>query len=172
MVHPILNLDALEFRRVGRAPEGAPADPRYEARVAAIGQRIGAVRLGYNLTVVPPGKVAFPRHSHHVNEEMFFVLSGTGEVRIGDATHPIRAGDAIACPPAGAETAHQIANTSATEELRYLAVSTRLSPDVVEYPDSGKFGLYADLPTGPGGASERMRFLGRRGDGRDYWEGE
>ena len=39
--------------------------------------------LHYNLTAVPPGKRAFPFHNHRVNEEMFFILEGTGEVRIG-----------------------------------------------------------------------------------------
>lgn len=34
-----------------------------------------------------------------INEEMFFVLEGNGELRVGDATHPVRAGDIIACRP-------------------------------------------------------------------------
>ena len=49
---------------------------------------------------------------------MFFVLHGSGEVRIGEARYPIRAGDIIACPAGGKETAHQIINTG-NEELRY-----------------------------------------------------
>jgi hypothetical protein len=35
-----------------------------------------------------------------------------------------RSGDVIACPAGGRETAHQIINTG-TDELRYLAVSTK-----------------------------------------------
>ncbi|MCC7272802.1 MAG: cupin domain-containing protein [Alphaproteobacteria bacterium] len=172
MERPIVNLADLEYRTIGRSPTPADPDPRYEARLGAVGARIGARLLGYNVTVLPPGKSAFPRHSHHVNEEMFLVLSGSGAVRIGDASHAIREGDVIACPPGGPETAHQIVNTSASDELRFLAVSTRISPELAEYPDSGKFGIYADLPTGPGGASERMRFVSRREAGLDYWEGE
>lgn len=42
---------------------------------------------------------------------MFFVLQGTGEIRIGESTLPIRPGDVIACPAGGKETAHQIVNT-------------------------------------------------------------
>ena len=49
-----------------------------------ISRKIGARKLGYNLTGVPPGKRAFPFHNHQVNEEMFFVLAGSGEIRIGD----------------------------------------------------------------------------------------
>jgi hypothetical protein len=48
------------------------------------------------------------------------VLEGEGEIRIGDAKHPIRKGDFIACPPGGPETAHQIINTGVPrlEEVR------------------------------------------------------
>ena len=52
-------------------------------------------------------------------------------------------GDIIACPPGGPETAHQILNTG-NEELRYLAVSTKPSPEICDYPDSGKFGVLAE----------------------------
>src|SRR5262249_38061245 len=61
---PILNVAALEYRRWGHGE-------RFEARVAAIGGRLGAQKLGYNVTVLPPGKRAFPFHNHRVNEEMF-----------------------------------------------------------------------------------------------------
>jgi len=164
MKPPILNIADLEFRPWGHGD-------RFEARIGAIGQRLGAQKLGYNVTEVPPGKRAFPFHCHRVNEEMFFVLDGEGEVRIGEGRHPIRKGDVIACPPGGAEAAHQIVNTSATAPLRYLAVSTRLSPDIAEYPDSGKFGMLAEFPPGPDGKPGGMRFVGRLGDSLDYWDG-
>jgi uncharacterized cupin superfamily protein len=136
-----------------------------------MGARVGAQKLGYNLTVVPPGKRAFPFHVHRVNEEMFFVLEGEGEVRIGPDKHAIRAGDVIACPPGGPERAHQIINTS-TAELKYLAVSTRMSPEIAEYPDSGKFGVLAEFPPDGDGKPQGFRFVGRPDGGVDYWEGE
>jgi uncharacterized cupin superfamily protein len=43
---------------------------------------------------------------------------GSGKIRIGDETFPIRTGDIIACPAGGHETAHQIVNTG-SQELRY-----------------------------------------------------
>ena len=131
-----------------------------------LGERIGAQKLGYNLTVVPPGRRAFPHHNHRVNEEMFLVLDGHGELRMGDTTHAIRAGDVIACPAGGREAAHQIINTG-DGELRYLAVSTMQYPEICDYPDSGKFGVTmhprADAP---------FRHLDREGTGLDYWDGE
>lgn len=172
MPHPILNLADVELspRPAAFAATG-PAAQRYDARMGMIAPRVGAQKLGYNLTAVPPGKRAFPFHNHRVNEEMFFVVEGTGEIRIGEATYPIRAGDVIACPPGSKETAHQIVNTG-TSELRYLAVSTKLSPDIADYPDSGKFGVLAEFPPGPDGKPQVFRYVGREGQGVGYWEGE
>lgn len=168
---PILNIDQLEF--IPRPPELAPKGElaeRYDARMAWLGTRIGAQQLGYNVTAVPPGKRAFPLHSHRANEEMFFVLQGSGTVRIGSETHPVRAGDVIACPAGGPDTAHQIINTG-SEELRYLAVSTKISPEVCEFPESGKFGVTAELAPSAGGDARTLQFIGREGDSLNYWEG-
>jgi uncharacterized cupin superfamily protein len=165
MKRSILNIDNVEYRDWGQGE-------RFAARLGDIATRVGAQKLGYNLTVVPPGKRAFPIHNHRVNEEMFFVLEGEGEIRVGAERHNIRRGDVIGCPPGGPETAHQIINTSPTAELKYLAVSTRLSPEVVDYPDSGKFGIRVELPAGPDGQPTSFRFLGRTAMSLDYWEGE
>src|SRR5689334_14636042 len=118
----IINVSEVELapRPPQYAPSGAAAE-RYEARVGLVGAKLGAKKLGYNITAVPAGKRAFPFHSHRAQEEMFFVIEGTGEVRIGTETFPIRAGDIIACPTGGPETAHQIINTGRAE-LKYLAV--------------------------------------------------
>ena len=167
----ILNLDAIELQRPpSYAPSGA-AEGRFDMRMGQIGTRLGAQKLGYNLTAVPPGKRAFPFHHHRVNEEMFFVLQGRGEVRIGAERHPIRQGDFIACPPGGPEVAHQIINTG-DEELRYLAVSTRMYPEIAEYPDSGKFGVMAELPPAADGSPQMFRYVGTTQVATPYWEGE
>ena len=168
----ILNVADVELQpRPPQFSATGPAAQRFDARMGQVGTRLGAQKLGYNITAVPPGKAAFPFHCHRINEEMFFVLQGAGEVRIGDEKHPIRAGDVIACPPGGPESAHQIHNTG-SEELRYLAVSTRLYPEVCEYPDSGKFGVMAEYPPGADGKPQGFRFVGRAGQQVDYWEGE
>ena len=60
---------------------------------------------------------------------MFFILEGEGKIRMGPETWPIGKGDLIACPPGGKGTAHQIINTGAAE-LKFLAVSTKLSPEL------------------------------------------
>jgi uncharacterized cupin superfamily protein len=165
MTRPILNIADVEYRDWGHGE-------RFAAKLGDVAQRIGAQKLGYNVTVVPPGKRAFPAHNHRANEEMFFVLEGEGELRVGKEKHALRRGDVVACPPGGPETAHQIINTSATADLKYLAVSTMLSPEVVDYPDSGKFGVRVNLPPGADGKPGIFRFVGRAGSSVDYWEGE
>lgn len=172
MRKPLINLDAVKLapRPLNFVASG-PAAERFDAKLGVIAPLLGASQLGYNLTVVPPHKSAFPFHSHRVNEEMVLVLQGNGEVRIGEQRYPLRPGDIVAMPAGGPETAHQIINTS-DAELRYLAVSTRLSPELAEYPDSGKFGVLADFPSADGGKPQRFMFVGRQEDSRDYWEGE
>ena len=166
MSEHIVNIEDLEYR------DWQHGD-KFEARLGAISARTGAKKLGYNLTVLLPGKRAFPFHSHRVNEEMFFVLEGTGEVRIGEETFAVKSGDVIACPPGGPETAHQLCNTSETEKMKYLAVSTTMSPEIAEYPDSDKTGVYGEFASETGGKPSIMRFIIKDQAGMaDYWEDE
>jgi uncharacterized cupin superfamily protein len=171
MPHPIVNIEQMELRpRPAQFAAPGEAAQRFDARSGDVATRVGARKLGYNITAVPPGKRAFPLHNHHVNEEMFFILEGSGEVRIGDHRHPVRRGDFIACPPGGPDTAHQIINTGDVE-LKYLAVSTMQYPEICEYPDSGKF-LVAEAQRDQSGNVQGFRHIGHSGNSIDYWEGE
>jgi uncharacterized cupin superfamily protein len=168
MPSPILNLDEVRLRGLDASEGPSPGAPAgYDMRWGDIATRIGARKLGYNLTVVAPGKRNCPFHNHRGIEEMFLILEGHGELRYGEARHPLRPGDVIACPPGDANTAHQIINTGKTE-LRYLAVSTMDPVDICEYPDSGKFGACARSEDGP----PHFRHIGRLDETHDYWEGE
>jgi uncharacterized cupin superfamily protein len=168
---PVINLDdvAIQERLPLFQPRGAAAE-RFESRSGAISSHIGARLLGYNITAVPAGKRAFPLHNHHANEEMFFILQGKGELRVGAERYPIHQGDFIACPPGGPELAHQIINTGEAE-LRYLAVSTLITPETVEYPDSGKLATYS-RQVAPDGSQRVVRHVARPEHNVDYWEGE
>jgi uncharacterized cupin superfamily protein len=53
----------------------------YTSSRGHISDHIGAQKLGYNLTILPPGRVQCPFHNHHGEEEMFFILEGSGELR-------------------------------------------------------------------------------------------
>ena len=140
---------------------------RFAVKTGEIAQALGLTTLGCMLHVVPPGKTAFPFHRHHGCDEMFLVLSGSGEYRLGEARLPIRTGDCLGAPAGGA--AHQIINTG-IEELRYLGFSNTGAADLVEYPDSGKIGFGVGAK-GVHHESATIRARGRLAPA-DYWDGE
>lgn len=154
---PIMNLDEIvEF-------DDVEENGLYTSKRALFSERIGAKQLGYNLTVLPPGKAQCPFHSHHGEEEMFLILEGEGELRFGDKRFPVRKHDVIACPTGGPEVAHQIINTGTTT-MRYLALSTLCDLEACEYPDSGKVSI---VTSGPG-----LRKIFRTETSVDYYDRE
>ena len=160
---PILNIDDVEYTDWGHGEQ-------FQARLGAVATRLGAQKLGYRVVELPPGKCAWPFHAHHVNEEMFFVVEGSGTLRYGDDRFALNVGDIVCCPPKP-QTAHQIINTSQAP-LKYLAVSTMEEPEVAVYPDSDKFGVIAGAPPGVDPARRRFVFFGREQSKLDYWDGE
>lgn len=159
MVKPIVNLDDVTF-------DDVEEDGLYTSRRARFSDGIGARNLGYNLTVLPPGKAQCPFHSHHGEEEMFLILEGEGELRFGGERYPIRRHDVIACPPGGADVAHQIINTG-TVTMRYLSLSTRVAVDACEYPDSAKVMVVAG-----NGSSTKLWKMFRAENTVDYYDRE
>ncbi len=156
---PIMNLDEVHF-------DDVEENGYYTSSRGQISDHIGARQLGYNLTVLPPGKSQCPFHSHHGEEEMFLILEGEGELRFGDQRYPLRKHDVIACPTGGAEVAHQIINTG-TVEMRYLSLSNRVELEACEYPDSQKVMVMA----GKRGARDLRKMF--RGETEvDYYDRE
>jgi uncharacterized cupin superfamily protein len=159
MAKPLVNLDELVF-------DDVEDNGYYTSRRALFSAAIGARKLGYNLTELPPGKAQCPFHSHREEEEMFLILDGEGELRFGDRRFKLRRFDVVACPTGGAEVAHQIINTGTTT-MRYLSLSNLSDTEVCEYPDSRKIGVFAS--TSPTSAVRRMF---RAEAGVDYYDGE
>lgn len=58
-----------------------------------------------------PGAATIPHH-HDVTEEIYYILSGTADMTLGDETRPVGPGDAIAIPPG---VRHTIRNSGAGE---------------------------------------------------------
>lgn len=161
MKKPLLNLaDA----RVHSGSSGT----HFEYSMAEVAEGLGARSIGANVTRVPAGKAAFPLHHHRANEEHFFILSGTGVLRVGAETFDVRPQDYIVNLPGGAETAHQLVNTG-SEDLVYLAISTVLLPEVVGYPDSGKTGVRFAYDQAPG---SRFLLEDTAKNTVGYWDGE
>jgi len=165
MTDPVVNI--YETGAFSNQPDGSE---RFGATVAPLSDALGMSGLGAMFVTVEPGRRAFPFHNHLGNDEMFVILEGTGRYRFGSAEFPVRPGDVCAAPKGGPETAHQLINTG-TGRLRYLAVSTLNDPEVVEYPDSGKFAVLGIAP-GPSYSEAHMKHVGRREDAHGYWDGE
>ncbi len=159
MPKPFVNLSDVEF-------DDVEDNDYYTSKRARFSASIGARKLGYNLTELPPGKAQCPFHSHRAEEEMFLILEGEGELRFGDQRYPIRKHDVIACPTGGADVAHQIINTGRTP-MRYLSLSNVEEVEVCEYPDSNKVGVFAGAPGAVG-----VRGLHRTSSAVDYYDGE
>ncbi|MBE8597005.1 cupin domain-containing protein [Xenorhabdus sp. BG5] len=132
----------------------------------SFGQQLGLKHLGITYNEVPKGKSSCPFHNHHSVDELFFVLEGNGTYRFGSNEFAIGKGDVVSAPAGGQETAHQIINTGSVP-LRYLAISTNVLADVIEYPDSGKFQSVLKQQDG-----KLFHFVGRVSDEVDYWDGE
>jgi uncharacterized cupin superfamily protein len=140
-------------------------EPLYESLSARLASGTAAQKLSASIDTVPPGKRSCPYHFHHAQEEMFIVLQGAGSLRVAGEMLPIRTGDVIFIPP-GPDYPHQIVNTS-DEPLKYLSVGTRETPEICEYPDSGKY-----LAAVSGNGRERFAAVQRADASLDYWEGE
>lgn len=162
MSKPIISLSELAFTGFGKGD-------KFKAQRAPVSTQIGAKKLGYSVIKLEPGKRAWPYHSHHVIEEMFYVIQGKGTLRHADEEYPIEAGDFI-CSPADPEQPHQIINSS-DEELTYVALSSQEPADVMLYPDSGKYGVWYGTTGDPRAADSFMLFA-RKETAVDYWDGE
>jgi uncharacterized cupin superfamily protein len=140
-------------------------DPLYETVCARLATGTAAQKLGASIDTVPPGKRSCPYHFHYAQEEMFVILDGQGTLRVAGEMLPIQAGDVIFVPP-GPEYPHQIINTS-DSPLKYLSISTRESPEICEYPDSGKYQAIAS-----NAGARLFGAIQRTGESLDYWDGE
>jgi uncharacterized cupin superfamily protein len=95
--------------------------------------------LGASVWEIHPGRENW-NHFHHGSDELLIVLRGRPTVRMNEGIRRLEEGDVLPLPR-GAESARAITNE--TEEVaRVLIVSTNADPDVAEYPDSGKVGIW------------------------------
>jgi uncharacterized cupin superfamily protein len=116
-------------RALGRRPSHPRVRGTIEFEGFDLGEAAGSVEVGVTRARVKPGKQSSPIHVEVAEEEIFFVLDGTGlswqngetfEVRAGDCivhpvppldpwalSHPVRAGH-IVSRPAGTRVSHAL----------------------------------------------------------------
>jgi uncharacterized cupin superfamily protein len=105
---------------------------------------------------IPPGKIAYPFHSHSAQWEFYQVIAGHGCVRHQDGTAAIETGDAFIFEPG---QPHQLINDSA-EDLVLFVVADNPIGETCHYPDTGKWLV----------CSPERRLI--RSEAQDYYAGE
>ena len=133
---------------------------RVVSRRTAVGARLEAQLMAASLYEIPPGERVCPYHFEHGNEEWLLCLSGRPALRTPTGERELQPGD-VAWFLRGPDGSHQVINRF-DASARVLIASTKILPNVIEYPYSGKVGVrLADgrynLPSSPE---------------LDYWEGE
>jgi uncharacterized cupin superfamily protein len=154
----IRNLHEVPLERLVR-------EPHYDVRGVRLARGTAAQKLSASFDIIEPGKRACPYHLHHAQEEMFVILEGSGTLRVAGEHLPVKAGDVIFIPP-GPEYPHQLLNTS-DAPMKVLSISTMETPEICEYPDSGKY-----LAEGSKKSSSPFDVIDRRRESLDYWDGE
>jgi uncharacterized cupin superfamily protein len=138
-----------------------------ERDTATIGRRVrypgrdaGSVRTGLRHAEVFPGKLNSPPHCHSLEEEIFVVLEGAGDLLLwedGVQEHAVRAGSVIVRPP-GTGVAHSF--RAGDDGMTLLMYGPREPGEVCYYPRSGKVYFSG------------LGLIARLGEQLDYWEGE
>jgi len=159
-----INLDELEFR--DERAERAQQPERYHGFDAEVGFVIGARKLGYRVSTLPPGQYFCPLHGHAREEEVFFVLDGEPSIRTLAGTLRCRKGDFIAFP-VGESGTHQLLNESDAPATVLLLGRTEAF-EACYYPDSDK--LLVDMEKAIKG--DRRSMLLRATPELDYFDGE
>ena len=113
--------------RFSREHRGLRAEPVVKAA--------GGELLGGTLYELAPGYEGVPLHIHHGMEELAIVISGRPTLRTLVEESELAPGDIVAFPR-GRRGSHTLANRT-DEPVRYLMVSNKVMPEVVEYPEDG-----------------------------------
>ena len=118
--------------RASDAPEytGGSPNPFF-----GYGRPMGAEQLAFNVRVlapgashVAPGEDPTRGHSHNTIEEIYFVIDGTLDVKLGDDVVTLHKRDAVLIP---ADTPRSARNTS-SEEAAFAMVSIKVADQSTE----------------------------------------
>ena len=151
----VFNLNGDEWDRVEDRPG-------WKSKDAWVGAHVDAELIGASMYELEPGDRLWPYHTHHANEEWAIVLRGRPTLRTPGGEQELAEGDVVAFPR-GERGAHQVSNGT-DEPIRVLMLSTLLTPDVIEYLDSGKIAAVD--------AQGKRLFRSFPGADAEYWENE
>lgn len=86
-----------------------------------VGQVLGLTGMEVSFGSLAPGQSIPFLHAHKQNEELYVVLSGTGEMQVDGARIPLRAGSAVRIAPAG----ERCWRATGTEPMAYLVIQAQ-----------------------------------------------
>ena len=112
-----------------------PLNPESLMYYRPLSEQAGFEHGGLHMVRVPAGHESNELHSHEVQEEFYFVLSGRARMLVGDDAHDLDAGGFAAFPAGSA--AHMITNPF-DEDLVYLVGGSRTAFEMGEFPRHGK----------------------------------
>ena len=117
------------------ATHSHPWNPRSEMKGVQLARLAGLKRTGVSLARIAPGRESFVYHSHALEEEWLYILSGRGTAEIDGADYEVGPGDFMGFP--APSVAHHLRNTGG-EDLVYLMGGERLDSEVATFPKLGR----------------------------------
>src|SRR3954464_321848 len=104
----------------------------------SVAKAAGAEVLGATAYELGPGSRWADLHFHHANEELLLVLDGRPTLHTLDEERELSPGDVVAFLR-GRRGADRLSNETDTA-APFVIVSTKLMPEIVEYPERDKGG--------------------------------
>jgi mannose-6-phosphate isomerase-like protein (cupin superfamily) len=102
--YTILDVDDIDPERSGKS-----RTPNID-----LGEALGCEEMRPRLWFVDPGNDRKTYHSHHEQEEFYYVLSGPGQITIAGNTHTVSEDTAIRVPP---ETPRKVFNNTDSQHV-------------------------------------------------------
>ena len=84
---------------------------------------MGTNKIWLGLTIIDPSSQSNP-HRHEEAEEVFYVISGEGRIRVGESVFDVFPGSCVFAPP---NQEHQLINTG-SEILKIVATTSPAPP--------------------------------------------
>ena len=112
-----------------------PWNPKSLLIGTQISRMLGLKRTGVTIARMPADKESFVYHSHHLEEEWVYILSGKGIAEIDGIEYEVGAGDFMAFPTPS--VAHHLRNPG-PEDLVYLMGGENLGTEIADFPKMDK----------------------------------
>lgn len=126
-----------EIINIAKLPKEFVDDPEFytKKQTLRLGDAAGSERIYVNIDIIKPGGKSKKFHSHSKQEEFFYVMKGSGLLRINEREVNVAAGDFYA-KPAGKGIAHQFMNNG-DDILQIMDFGLIEDENIEEYPDEG-----------------------------------